>query len=272
MTSIPASRRHRATTFTPRSCPSSPTLASSTRMFASICSSIPLDTARRLCYVYCIRYFVCEMSYTSTITTGRCQVRNRQNSDFFLRNDESDRIIRMRNTKIEGIRPGPTLVDRAYAAILDAICDRRLPPGERINQEDLAAMLQISRQPVGQALTILKSQGFVRDNGRRGLIVAPLERTFFRSIYQLREAIDALAARLAAERCSPSDAIQGKRLIEEGRRAEASGSVEALIDADMALHMWIYTVAGNPLIVQTMNLYWNHLRRAMGEVLRDRSA
>lgn len=183
----------------------------------------------------------------------------------------SGTVFGMRNTKFDGLRPGPTLIERAYESILQAIRDGRLEPGIRLNQDELAARLQISRQPVGQALTILKSQGFVRDNGRRGLIVAPLEKDFLRSIYQLREALDALAARLAAERCSQNDAIEGKRLVEEGRKAEASGIVEALIDADMALHMWIYTVAGNPLIVQTMNLYWNHLRRAMGEVLRDRS-
>src|SRR5262249_26480413 len=183
----------------------------------------------------------------------------------------SDTVFGMRNTKFDGLRPGPTLIERAYESILQAIRDGRLEPGMRLNQDELAARLQISRQPVGQALTILKSQGFVRDNGRRGLIVAPLEKDFLRSIYQLREAIDALAARLAAERCSPSDAIEGKRLIAEGRKAEATGIVEALIDADMALHMWIYTVAGNPLLVQTMNLYWTHLRRAMGEILRDRA-
>src|ERR1041385_808974 len=161
--------------------------------------------------------------------------------------NSSGTVFGMRNTKFDGLRPGPTLIERAYEAILEAIRDGRLAPGVRLNQDELAARLQISRQPVGQALTILKSQGFVRDNGRRGLIVAPLEKDFLRSIYQLREALDALAARLAAERCSPNDAIEGKRLVEAGRKAEAAGIVEALIDADMALHMWIYTVAGNPL-------------------------
>ncbi len=178
----------------------------------------------------------------------------------------------MRNTKIEGLSPGPTLIDRAYEAILDAICDRRLPPGERINQEDLAATLQISRQPVGQALTILKSQGFVRDNGRRGLIVAPLEREFFCSIYQLRGALDSMAAGLAAERRSSADIVEGRGLVVEGRRAVSSASMDALIDADMGFHMWTYRVAGNPLLVETMSLYWNHLRRAMIEILRHPSA
>jgi DNA-binding GntR family transcriptional regulator len=173
----------------------------------------------------------------------------------------------MSHAKLDVLAPGPTLIDRAYASILQAIREGGLSPGMRLNQDELAAKLRISRQPVGQALTILKSQGFVRDNGRRGLIVAPLEREFLRSIYQLREALDPMAARLAAESCTTADAAEGRRLFADGRRADRGGAMEPLIDADMRLHMWIYRVAGNPLLVSTMNLYWNHLRRAMGEIL-----
>jgi DNA-binding GntR family transcriptional regulator len=178
----------------------------------------------------------------------------------------------MRNAKIEGLPAAPTLIDRAYEAILSAIREGRLAPGVRINQDELAATLAISRQPVGQALTILKSQGFVRDNGRRGLIVAPLEVDFIRSIYQLREALDSLAARLAAERCTPSDSLDGRRILAEGRRADKGRDMEALIDVDMRFHMWIYQLAGNPLLVQTMDLYWNHLQRSMGHILRQPSS
>ena len=178
----------------------------------------------------------------------------------------------MRNANLESLSHGPTLIERAYEAILAAICDGRLLPNERLKQDELAARLQISRQPVGQALSILKSQGFVRDNGRRGLVIAPLEREFVRAIYQLREALDSMAARLASERCSPSDIAEGRRLLVAGRKALESDSVEALIAADMRFHMWIYQTAGNPLLVETMNHYWNHLRRAMGEILRHPSS
>src|SRR5256885_17215078 len=37
----------------------------------------------------------------------------------------------------------------------------------------------------------------------------------------------------------------------------------------MRFHLWICRVAGNPLLAETMRLYWNHLRRAMAAVLRD---
>jgi DNA-binding FadR family transcriptional regulator len=60
-----------------------------------------------------------------------------------------------------------SLTDRTYEAILDAICDGELPAGNRINQDELARRLNVSRQPVVQALALLKVQGFVRDSGRR---------------------------------------------------------------------------------------------------------
>jgi DNA-binding GntR family transcriptional regulator len=169
---------------------------------------------------------------------------------------------------MDRLTPGPTLIARAYDAILTAICDGRLPPGARLNQDQLADRLHVSRQPVGQALSILKSQGFVRDNGRRGVIIAPLEREFFRAVYQVREALDPMAARLASQHCTREESAAGRRLLSAGRRAVRARDIHAAIVADVNFHAWIYQVAGNPLLVETMGLYWNHLRRAMGEVLR----
>jgi len=164
----------------------------------------------------------------------------------------------MRHSTVQTLRPGPRLIEQAYEAILEAICAGRLAAGERLNQDALAARLGISRQPVGQALSVLKAQGFVRDTGE-----------FFRAIYELREALDSLAASLAAQRCQPGDAAEGRKLLAEGRRAARSGRVDAQIEADMRFHLWICQVAGNPLLSDTMRLYWNHLRRAMSEVLQQ---
>jgi len=175
----------------------------------------------------------------------------------------------MRQATVNSLRLGPTLIEQAYDAILEAICSGKLAPGERLNQDDLAAQLGISRQPVGQALSVLKAQGFVRDTGRRGIIVSPLERDFFQAIYELREALDSLAASLAAQRATPADIAEGRKLLAEGRRAARSGRVEAAVEADMRFHLWISRVSANPLLLEAMRLYWNHLRRAMGEVLQS---
>jgi DNA-binding GntR family transcriptional regulator len=167
--------------------------------------------------------------------------------------------------------PGPTLITRAYDAILTAICDGRLAPGTRLTQDELADRLHVSRQPVAQAVSVLKAQGFLRERGRRGVIIPPLEREFFRAVYQLREALDPMAARLAAQRCTRQDAAAGRRLLAAGRQAVRNGRTDRLISADAQFHVWVYRLSANPLLLETMELYWKHLRRAMHGVLRRRS-
>ncbi len=151
--------------------------------------------------------------------------------------------------------------------ILDAICDGTLRPGERLTQADVAERLNVSRQPIHNALLVLKSQGFLQESGRRGLCVAPLDPALFEAIYQFRSAIEPLAVRLATARMKPADLACGRLLIEQGLKAikEQGG---AAVRADMAFHSWIYDLSGNVMIVETMRLNWQHLRRAMGEVLR----
>jgi DNA-binding GntR family transcriptional regulator len=162
------------------------------------------------------------------------------------------------------IEVAPDLVDQVYRALLGAINSGTLAPGERITQEDIAQRLSVSRQPVLQALRLLKKDGFVLDAPGRGVLVAPLEAEAMRQVYQVRGALDVLAARLAARQRFRID----PKLIERGRRAARGRNVEAMIDADVAFHQAIYEASGNPLIGQSADPHWRHLRRAMGAVLQ----
>ncbi|NDH52611.1 MAG: GntR family transcriptional regulator [Betaproteobacteria bacterium] len=159
----------------------------------------------------------------------------------------------------------PDLVDRVYRAVLDAISEGSLAPGERITQEDMASKLAVSRQPVLQALRQLKNDGFVQDAPGRGVLVAPLDALWMGQVYQVRGALDRLAAHLAAGLRHPVD----PKLIEQGRKAARGKNIKAMIDADMAFHRAIYEASGNPLIAQTAQHHWRHLRRVMGGVLQS---
>lgn len=170
---------------------------------------------------------------------------------------------------MERLAVQPQLVDRVYAAILDGICAGRLAPGERITQDGLAETLAVSRQPVLQALLLLKKQGFVCDTGRRGLIVAPLDPHFVEQVYQVRGALDGTAARGAAAQRAPDAAVRGAALITAGRAAAKARDVGRMIAADIDFHRFVYELSGNPLIAEAASLHWQHIRRVMGGVLRS---
>ncbi len=159
----------------------------------------------------------------------------------------------------------PDLVDQVYRALLDAISDGSLSPGQRLTQEEVAEQLSVSRQPVLQALRLLKKDGFVLDAPGRGVQVAPLDVAWMLKVYQVRGALDALAARLAAQQRTRIE----PRLIEQGRKAARGRNVKAMIDADIAFHDAIYAASGNALIAQTAHQHWRHLRRVMGAVLQQ---
>ena len=158
----------------------------------------------------------------------------------------------------------PDLVERAYGAILDAICDGSLPAGTRLTQEELALRLGVSRQPVMQALMLLKKQGFLCEAGRRGVMVASLEPERVLQLYEIRGVLDGLAAEGAARRSGEEAAWRGPAIIAAGRRAAAERSVAALIAADMEFHQLLYALSGNPMIADALALHWRHIRRVMG--------
>ena len=94
----------------------------------------------------------------------------------------------------------PKLVEQVHDAILSEITAGRLQPGariiqEQIAQEQIAQELGVSRQPVQQALLLLRNQGVLRDAPGRGLIVAPLDPDYVRNMYDMRAVMDGLACR-----------------------------------------------------------------------------
>jgi DNA-binding GntR family transcriptional regulator len=162
------------------------------------------------------------------------------------------------------LEAAPDLVERVYRSLADAVSAGTLAPGTRLRQEDLARQLAVSRQPVLQALRLLKADGLVVDAPGRGLCVAPLDADWLVAVYQVRAALDVLAARLGAAH----RAVIDPALIAHGRRVALRGDVPAMIDADIAFHRAVYAASRNPLIEQAAQVHWRHIRRAMGAALQ----
>ena len=163
----------------------------------------------------------------------------------------------------------PSLVQRVCEAIVTEIVAGRLPSGTRLIQDDLAKGLGVSRQPVQQALLLLRNHGLAREASGRGLIVAPLEPSDVRDLYQLRGAMEALAGRLAAQNGGARLACEGRELLARGRAALQRGSIEDQIAADIEFHVMLARASGNALLDESMSPHWAKFRRIMAEVLRE---
>lgn len=161
----------------------------------------------------------------------------------------------------------PNLVEQVHEAILLEISSGKLAPGTRIIQEQIAAELGVSRQPIQQALLLLRNQGLLRDAPGRGLIVAPLDPDHIRQMYDVRAVIEGLAFRKAALINAAAAKRDGPAFIDKGRQAAKNGSVSDLIAVDMAFHHFVYLLSENLLVAPTMDTHWTYTQRVMGEVL-----
>jgi DNA-binding GntR family transcriptional regulator len=178
---------------------------------------------------------------------------------------------------LSGVQSAPALIDQVHDRLLAAIIDGTLPPGERLTQESVAALLGVSRQPVSHALQVLRRRGLLIETVKRGLAVAPIDGQRIRDLYQVREALDGLAARLAAIRAQaghvrPSDRAEATVLVEKGKALAPAGSLPQLIAADVAFHSLIYRLSGNAAIAETVAEQWPHFMRSMGQVLAEPEA
>ena len=161
----------------------------------------------------------------------------------------------------------PNLAEQVRKAIVSEIASGKLKPGKRIIQEHIAQVLGVSRQPVQQALLLLKNQGVLRDAAGRGLIVTSLDPKQVRQMYDIRAVIEGLAFRKAAENNPLRAKKLGPALIRNGRKSVKSCSVTQMIAADIKFHDFIYALSENPLIAPSMEVQWTNTQRVMGEVL-----
>lgn len=168
----------------------------------------------------------------------------------------------------------PSLTEQVYQSIVDDICNGNLPAGTHLVQEQLASTLGVSRQPIQQALALLRADGLVEEVGKRGMQVAELDLRAMWHHYEIRAALDGLAASACARRAADKPRIaadidkRGRRILAAGQKATTKGSTTELIRQDETFHGLFYEFSGNPFLLRTVEPHWRYLRRAMSDVLR----
>jgi DNA-binding GntR family transcriptional regulator len=146
---------------------------------------------------------------------------------------------------VAGPLPRRRLVDDATQALRDAILNGRLPAGARLRQTDLAAQLQISRTPIREALGRLRQEGLIGLTAGGGVRVTLLELDEAVELYDLREVLDGLAARLAARRGPAASLARLERALGRMARCLERQDPNEWFPAHLAFHDEIFRAGGN---------------------------
>ncbi len=152
-----------------------------------------------------------------------------------------------------------TLADQAYHALRSSILNRRIEPGEHLIVRELSEALELSATPIKSALSSLAREGLVTHTPHQGFAVPELNHRDVEEIYQLREVVDGLAARLSAQAVG---APVSERLAEllEAQRDCAEGDLERYGDLDLAFHRTIWEASGNQRLLDVAANIQHQLR------------
>ena len=101
-----------------------------------------------------------------------------------------------------------TLWQRVYEYLREEIISERLQPGTELQEVALSEELGVSRGPIREAIGRLAAEGLVTVRPRRGALVRSLSKDEFLELYQVREALEMLAVRLAVPKLEPDDVAQ----------------------------------------------------------------
>ena len=141
------------------------------------------------------------------------------------------------------------LRDQVLAALRTAIIDGDYLPGERLTEDRLAEDFGVSRNPVREALRVAEAEGFVVILPRRGAVVASPSSGTIADMFAVRERLETLAARLAAERATAADVASLRALLDQGREATQRQDLARVAELNSTLHLRILADQRKPLAV-----------------------
>jgi DNA-binding GntR family transcriptional regulator len=167
------------------------------------------------------------------------------------------------------VRPALTKADYAYSEVRERIMSGALPSGAVLNQEALAAELDVSTTPLREAMRRLSSEGLVVLGAHRDARVAPLTAAEARSLYEVRQQLDPLAVRLAAERRDDVDRARIRAAAASLEPLDA-GSGLAALEAHRAFHAALYRASHNDLLVGLLDGLWDKADRYRRAALQAR--
>lgn len=162
--------------------------------------------------------------------------------------------------------------DQAYERLLAMIVDLKFPPGAFLNEQVLAAELDLGRTPVREALARLSRDRFVTILPRRGIIIAPLTFDDVLDMFEARETIECGIAYIAATHVTKADVLELKQLVAIADHARQEGGAETFLMADYAVHTFLVHMIRNPILQEAADRLLLHNLRFWRLYWSDRPA
>lgn len=153
-----------------------------------------------------------------------------------------------------------TLWERVHQHLREEILANRLPAGTELSEVALARQLGVSRGPIRESIVRLASEGLVLVRPRRGAVVRSLSHDEFVEAYQVREALEVMAVRLAVPRLTAADFDELGRLNDELVQFADAGDVGGFFDTNAAFHSSLVEASGN----ETLGEIYRQLLGQMG--------
>lgn len=159
-----------------------------------------------------------------------------------------------------------TTADAAYQALRQGILRGDLAPGERLRSDALANDLRVSRTPVREALRKLEAEGLVERSGS-GLIVREFSEKDLTELFYVREALEGMAARLAAENATPGEIAEIREMLDDMEAVRQRGDIAALRPLTGEFHRLICRAAHNERLLQALKSLLDHVRQMQTSTL-----
>lgn len=163
-----------------------------------------------------------------------------------------------------------TLRLRVADELHSMITTGQLRPGERLIEDQLAAALGVSRNPVREAIRLLESTGLVEVRPRRGSYVASIDIDDLQQLLAVRALLEGRAAELAAQNATPDDAARVRAWVEAGREATEAGDVLRAAECHRGFHTEVERLAGNRYLAEVARPLLNRTELVFSLLLERR--
>lgn len=160
-----------------------------------------------------------------------------------------------------------SLVQTIVETIEEWIVQGELKPGERLTEQNMCGLLDVSRSPLREAFRVLENQGFLVNRARRGVFVANLTKKEAIDIYTIRANLESLATFLSVKAGDTNLARDLKSVNSKMRNSVLCGDIKGYEKTNSEFHERLISACGNDLLVEMLRRFNKQTARYRKKIL-----